>query len=78
MHPSTPLVEELENVPKEHGKNVAATSQFSSCIILNPVAKRAEVRCAFIWGLITRIASAGEITGFLRENRTFSRDFIKF
>ena len=49
MHPSTPLVEELENVPRGHGNNVA-TSQFLSGILLNPVAKRAEVKCVFIWG----------------------------
>lgn len=49
MHPSAPLVEELENVPRGHGNNVA-TSQLLSAILLNPVAKRAEIRCVFIWG----------------------------
>lgn len=49
MHPSTPLVDELENVPRGHGNNVA-TSQLLSCILLNPVAKRAEVRSVFTWG----------------------------
>ena len=38
MHPLAPLVEELENVPRGHGNNVATTGLLSA-ILLNPDAR---------------------------------------
>ena len=40
VHPSAPLVEESENVPRGHG-NIVATLELSPGIRLNPVATRA-------------------------------------
>lgn len=71
MHPSVPLVKLLENVPTGHGINVA-TPGLLSFILLNPEAKRAEVRYLPLAreGKGTPIASVWEITGFLRDAMT--------
>ena len=73
MHPSVPLVKVLEKVPREHGSNVATPSLLSS-ILLNPEAKRAEVRNLPLAreGQGTPIASVWEITGFLGDAITLS------
>ena len=69
MQPSVPLAEELENVPRGHGNNVAIVWLLSR-LLLNPEAKRAE-KASFSerpLGTVILIASFRELTGFLRDN----------
>lgn len=78
MHPSTPLAEELENVPRGHGNNVA-TPWLLSGILLNPEAKRAEIRTSANTseGSVKRKASARELIAFLGKNNPSLKKEIK-
>lgn len=66
VHPSAPLADELEKVPRGHGKSVAASGVLPG-VFLNPEAKRAEIIKRS--GLSILIASVRESMGFL-ENIT--------
>ena len=66
VHPSAPLVEELENVPKGHGSITATVSSLRG-VNLNPVdlrpAIRAKLKEFVSWSTI--IASVGASIEFL-------------
>ena len=72
VHPSAPLVEELENVPRGHGNNVAVDGSLSPGIRLNPEANRASnkrwppSRYSSTW-----IASVSELIGLLEESNSY-------
>ncbi len=66
MHPSSPLMEELENVPRGHGNNVT-TRQLLSSILLNPEAKRAAIRS--LKKATMRMASVRELIAFLEDKK---------
>lgn len=68
VHPSAPLVEELENVPSGHGNNTA-TNWLLRGINLNPVDLRAEISSELQenFSRSTRIASFGVSIEFLGE-----------
>lgn len=70
MHSPARAVNALENVPTGHGNNVIALGEGLSFILVNPDARRANIRIV-LSSPSRPMASFGELIGFLGDKKYY-------